>query len=178
MAWTSHVPGCDGPLRGVGTRVGTGVRADTRSETGAENTIRVSAVVLRRPDGMVLTVRKAGTAAFMFPGGKPGPGEPPLDTAVRELAEETGVVIGPEDLRHVGLWETETVNEPGRCLHSEVFEVRRPLARNEVTAPAAEIEELAWVDPAAPAVPGGHLIAPLLLAVFRSLVRVSSQRGS
>ena len=52
----------------------------------AGEVIRVSAVVLARPDRRVLTVRKAGTAMFMFPGGKHLPGEAPVDTAVREVA--------------------------------------------------------------------------------------------
>ena len=50
--------------------------------------IRVSAVVIRDADGRVLTVRKRGTSMFMFPGGKPDPGERPVDAAVRE---------GPDD---------------------------------------------------------------------------------
>ncbi|TFI12033.1 NUDIX domain-containing protein, partial [Micrococcus endophyticus] len=64
----------------------------------AAETIRVSAVVLARPDRRVLTVRKAGTTMFMFPGGKHLPGEDPLDTAVREVAEETGLRLRPDEL--------------------------------------------------------------------------------
>ena len=55
--------------------------ARTPTVTAGE-VIRVSAVVLARPDRRVLTVRKAGTAMFMFPGGKHLPGEDPVDTAV------------------------------------------------------------------------------------------------
>ncbi|MDH3061643.1 NUDIX domain-containing protein, partial [Gordonia alkanivorans] len=50
--------------------------------------IRVSAVVLRDSTGAVLTVRKRGTTRFMFPGGKPEPGESALQTAIRECREE------------------------------------------------------------------------------------------
>ncbi|GAA4757686.1 NUDIX hydrolase [Citricoccus nitrophenolicus] len=136
---------------------------------GATAPIEVSAVVLYRPDGRVLTVRKTGTTMFMFPGGKHHPGESPLATALRELAEETGLSVVPEDLEHLGAWDTEAANEDGHELHSEVFVLLRPLARNEVPTPDAEIEELVWMDPAEPQAPNGRGLAPLLLSVFESL---------
>lgn len=131
--------------------------------------IEVAAVVLFRPDGQILTVRKTGTSMFMFPGGKHQPNETPLGTAIRELAEETGLSVPPEDLEHLGAWDTPAANENGQQLHSEVFALLRPLARNEVPTPNAEIEELVWMDPAAPQAPAGHGMAPLLLAVFDHL---------
>ncbi|MGO1886168.1 MAG: NUDIX hydrolase [Citricoccus sp.] len=137
--------------------------------SGTPQPIEVAAVVLYRPNGEVLTVRKAGTSMFMFPGGKHQPGEAPLDTALRELAEETGLSVPPQDLEHLGAWETPAANEDGHQLHSEVFALLRPLARNEVPTPDAEIEELVWMDPAAPQAPAGQGIAPLLLAVFDQL---------
>lgn len=124
--------------------------------------IRVSAVVMAGPDGRVLTVRKAGTAAFMFPGGKHEPGERPLDTAVRETGEETGLRLRPEDLVHLGAWDVPAANEPGRSLHAEVFGLRRPLAPHEVPEPSGEIAERHWMDPASPAAPEGSTVAPLL----------------
>ncbi|QCU79118.1 NUDIX domain-containing protein [Citricoccus sp. SGAir0253] len=133
--------------------------------------IRVSAVVLYRPDGHVLTVRKAGTSMFMFPGGKHHDGEHPRDTAVRELAEETGLVVPPGDLEYLGAFRTAAANEDGHELHSEVFALMRPLARNEVPEPTTEIEQLAWMDPRAARAPGGHGIAPLLTAVFPEILR-------
>lgn len=137
--------------------------------SSATQPIEVAAVVLYRPNGEILTVRKAGTSMFMFPGGKHRPGESPLDTALRELAEETGLAVPPEDLEYLGAWDTPAANENGQQLHSEVFALLRPLARNEVPTPDAEIEELAWMDPAAPQAPAGHGMAPLLTAVFEHL---------
>lgn len=131
--------------------------------------IEVAAVVLYRPNGEILTVRKTGTGMFMFPGGKQQGDESALDTAIRELAEETGLAVPPEDLEYLGAWDTPAANENGLQLHSEVFVLLRPLARNEVPTPDAEIEELAWMDPAAPQAPAGHGMAPLLLAVFEDL---------
>lgn len=132
-------------------------------------TIRVSAVVMARPDGRVLTVRKAGTGMFLFPGGKHHPGEEPLDTAVRETAEETGLRIRPDELIHLGAWDTPAANEPGAALHAEVYGLWRPIARHEVPEPTDEIVELHWMDPAAPQAPAGHAVAPLLLPVLAAV---------
>ena len=131
--------------------------------------IRVSAVVMARPDGRVLTVRKAGTGMFMFPGGKHHAREEPVDTAVRETAEETGLRIRPDELVHLGAWDTAAANEPGAALHAEVFGLWRPIARHEVPEPTDEIVELHWMDPAAPQAPAGHAVAPLLFPVLAAV---------
>lgn len=106
--------------------------------------ISVSAVVLTRPDGALVTVRKRGTDRFMLPGGKWEPGESPRRCAVRELSEELGVVLDDDEMTRLGRYETATANEPGFRLVSEVFAARC----GGPAAPAAEIEELHWLDPA------------------------------
>ena len=50
--------------------------------------IRVGAVVLRNPQGDVLTVRKQGATLFQRPGGKPEGNETMRETVVREVGEE------------------------------------------------------------------------------------------
>lgn len=115
-------------------------------EPGAR-VITVTAVVLRRADGRVATVRKRGTDRFMHPGGKPEPGESPAETGAREIGEELGVVAEPAELEYLGRFETATANEPGFVLRSDVFALAREVAADE-PAPRAEIAELRWVDPA------------------------------
>ncbi|WP_318241419.1 NUDIX hydrolase [Cellulomonas avistercoris] len=118
--------------------------------------IRVSAVVLRRPTGEVLTVRKRGTHRFMLPGGKPEPGESAARTAVREAYEEVGAVLDEARLRELGSFRAAAANEAGHEVVGTVFE--HP--HTGETAPAGEIEELRWLDPA------GDLpddLAPLLV---------------
>lgn len=111
-----------------------------------EPVITVSAVVLRDDDGRILTVRKRGTSRFMLVGGKPEPGETPAQTALRETTEEVGLALDPEELRVLGSFEAPAANEPGHRLVSHVF--THPLPA--LPRPAAEIEEVRWLDPAQP----------------------------
>ncbi len=134
--------------------------------------IRVSAVVLRDRDGRVLTVRKAGTTRFMLPGGKPEPGESPLDTAVRECREELGLVIPPARLVSFGQpIVAAAANETDRQVIADVFDHG---LLTEPVAPRAEIADLAWVDPHVddPALDG----APLHDEVFPLLARWPTYR--
>ncbi len=102
--------------------------------------ITVAAVVLRDDDGRVLNVRKRGTTMFMLPGGKPEPGETPSQTAVREIAEELGIVLDEAELILLGEFEAPAANEPGHVVRSTVF--THP-GRHDPSI-AAEIVELRW----------------------------------
>lgn len=107
--------------------------------------IRVSAVVVRDPEGRVLNVRKRGTSMLMLPGGKPETGEDPRDTAIREFREELGIDLDPLRLRGLGEFRSPAANEPGRDVVAHVFE--HPYVA--VDRPLAEIEHLEWADPTA-----------------------------
>ena len=111
------------------------------SDTPAVRVISVSAVVLTRPDGAVVTVRKAGTDRFMLPGGKWEAGESPLECAIREVGEELGAVLTPDALTPLGRFDTATANEPGFLLVSEVFAAEV----DGLQQPRAEIAEVRWV---------------------------------
>ncbi|GAA1172260.1 NUDIX hydrolase [Nesterenkonia xinjiangensis] len=124
-----------------------------------QGTIHVSAVVIRNSGGEVLTVRKSGTDRFMLPGGKPVPGETPVQTAVRECEEELGVELWPEDLRALGTFQAVAANEPGLLVTGEVF-VHDAAPAAVDAAPAAEIAELRWLCPASAPLPED--LAPLL----------------
>ena len=111
--------------------------------SGTGKTISVSAVILRDRAGRWLTVRKRGTSCFMHPGGKPEPGESAAEAALREVGEEIGLRLAPEVLEPLGHVRTAAANEPGFTLLADVF--LAPCAVDP--QPAAEIEELRWIDP-------------------------------
>ncbi|WP_209305630.1 NUDIX domain-containing protein [Microbacterium sp. dk485] len=104
--------------------------------------IHVSAAVIVDAEGRLLLVRKAGTTAFMQPGGKPEPGESPSETLSRELAEEVGVSVAPADLSSLGTFTAAAANEPGFVVVAEVFAAD---IGSQHPAVGAEIAELRWV---------------------------------
>lgn len=133
--------------------------------SGIDKTISVSAVILRDPAGRWLTVRKRGTSCFMHPGGKPEPGESAAETALRELGEELGFRLDPAALEPLGHVRTAAANEPGFRLHADVFLAPCP----EDPQPAAELEELRWIDPRELSAGGERdaSLAPLLFDCVR-----------
>ena len=104
--------------------------------------ITVTALCLLDDRGRLLLVRKRGTSRFMQPGGKPEPGETPAQTGARELTEELGLAVQPGDLTLLGTWQGPAANEADTLLVATVFLC--PLTAEPV--PAAEIEEIAWLD--------------------------------
>lgn len=129
-------------------------------------TLRIAAALLTRADGKTLLVRKRGTEAFMQPGGKIDAGESALDALARELNEELGLVIAPEQTRFLGEFSAVAANEPGFEVNCQLYGVQV----EDPVNPAAEIEEAIWVD-------GGNIdqlhLAPLtrdsILPLYRSL---------
>jgi 8-oxo-dGTP pyrophosphatase MutT (NUDIX family) len=129
-------------------------------------TIRIAAALL--VDGeRTLLVRKRGTTAFMQPGGKIEPDETPVDALVRELREELGLEIGPAALSHLGQFSAVAANEPDCTVEAELFALTIAMKQTDSQPlPAAEIEEMIWLDPKAI---GGVNLAPLTRDVVLAL---------
>lgn len=79
----------------------------------------------------------------MQPGGKPEPGETPLQAVVREVYEELGVKFAPEAFENQGQWHGLAANEDETSIHAHLFGAKF----NGFPKPLAEIEELLWIDP-------------------------------
>ena len=123
--------------------------------------IDIVTAVIRDAGGRMLVVRKRGTAIFMKPGGKRESGEDDLTALARELGEEIGCRL--VDAALLGAFEAPAANEPGFTVRSATYLAR---VEGEITA-LAEIEELAWIDPAAP---GDIVLAPLMRVVLSTLL--------
>lgn len=108
------------------------------------STIRIAAALLIGSNGHTLLVRKRGTQAFMQPGGKIDAGEQPAEALARELFEELNLRIDPSDATYLGDFSAPAANEPGFTVHAELFQVHIDVP----VTPAAEIEEVRWIDPA------------------------------
>ncbi|WP_447761330.1 NUDIX hydrolase [Pseudomonas moraviensis] len=108
------------------------------------STIHIAAALLLNAHGQTLLVRKRGTTAFMQPGGKIEAHELPIHALARELEEELGLQIDPAQASFLGQFSAPAANEPGFVVHADIFQ----LTIDADVIPAAEIEEVIWVDPA------------------------------
>ncbi len=124
--------------------------------------VEVAACVVRNPAGHVLMARRradqSSPGCWEIPGGKIEPGESAAQAALRELHEETGLSAqGLRPLiRHIH-------DFPTRRIHLSVFEA----AACSGLPTGIEGNELAWVDPAQPAV------GPILPSNLRVLARLA-----
>lgn len=130
--------------------------------------IRIAAALLIGPDGRTLLVRKRGTQAFMQPGGKIEAHEQPVQALARELEEELGLLIDTTQARYLGQFSAPAANEPGFVVEAEIF----LLDIQQAVSPAAEIEEVLWIDPDAV---GEVVLAPLtrdlILPFYRNALK-------
>lgn len=115
--------------------------------------LRIATSVIERADGKIALVRKRGTSAFMQPGGKLEPGEAAVDAVIREVEEELGIRLDGK-LEPLGRFTAIAANEADTLVLADVFWSRC----DEELLVRAEIEELRWIDPAAP---GDITLAPL-----------------
>jgi len=95
--------------------------------------------------GRLLMVRSRGRERFYLPGGKREAGESDLAALAREVREELSVTLKVETAEAVGVFEALA---DGRSDGALVRLTAYRAAFEGTLAPAAEIEELAWLGPA------------------------------
>ena len=128
--------------------------------------IRIAAALLLNANGQTLLVRKRATTAFMQPGGKIEAHELPVHALARELEEELDLQIDPAQATFLGQFSAPAANEPGCVVQADIFQ----LTINADVSPAAEIEEVIWIDPATD---GDVVLAPLTRDVILPFYRAS-----
>ena len=149
--------------------IGARVQAD-RAPAGAD---RYRAVVdvyvlLRRADGMILLLERAGTGyadgQLCPPSGHLEAGESVADCAVREAAEETGVVVDPADLAFTHVVHHRNPEGQGRI---GVFFTATRWAGEAVNREPHKCARLCWADPASPPAHTVPYTAAALAAITR-----------
>lgn len=110
--------------------------------------IRPSAEADASGEEVLLGLKRTGLGAGLRVGlgGKLEPGESARQAAVREIAEESGIVVRPQDLLELGSLRYEFPHRPAWSQHSTAFIVR------EFSGEAQETEEItpAWFPLDAP----------------------------
>ncbi|WP_181954212.1 DUF4031 domain-containing protein [Kocuria coralli] len=131
-------------------------------------------------DGKLLTVRKRDTGMFMLVGGKREEGESAEAAAVREIAEEVGLTVAPDDLELLGHFVAPAANEAQTWVDSTVFVVAPEYVDADDGArpsPQAEIEELRYLDLSPAAVETAEAaLAPLVRRQVLPMLRRRDRR--
>ena len=99
------------------------------------------ASVAVRVDGRVLAVRTSYRPGWDTPGGGLGPFEDPRRGALRELAEETGLVLEPGALRPLAVIGFA---QEDRGIEHHLFEAERAV-EPPLRPAVGEIAEIAWL---------------------------------
>lgn len=102
--------------------------------TAKRKGVKLRATVIYRKDGEVLFVRKRN-AKWNLPGGRVERNETPLEAAMREMGEETGLAFN--ELRYISVYREEKV------IHY-LFEARKA---DHKPRPRNEIEACRWIKP-------------------------------
>lgn len=104
--------------------------------------------VVVREDGRVLMSRRCDDGYWDFPGGYCNLGENAAHTAVRETAEETGLVIAPQRILGIHSPAEAWVYPNGDQVQGVVTFFKARPAGGEATPDRVESAEIAWLAPA------------------------------
>ena len=91
----------------------------------------------------VLSTRTRGRSLFYLPGGKREAGESDTQALEREILEELQVALDPATIRPFGVFEAQADSHPEGVRVCMTCYTAEPIGS---PAPAAEIEEMRWLD--------------------------------
>ena len=93
-------------------------------------------------DGKVLLIEQANTGTYNFPKGHMNPGETEIETATREVKEETNldVIINSKLRFSLSYVQKNIINK------EVVYYVAKAININEIKAQEKEIKQMIWVD--------------------------------
>lgn len=122
------------------------------------------AAIVRDPDGRILLQKRADNGAWGLPGGAIDPGEPPAVALVREVYEETGLVVRPRRIVAVlgGAAEFRYLYPNGDVTEYTVILFTAEVVRGEPAPRDGEATEVRYLDRAEIA----RLARPHLLALL------------
>ncbi len=119
---------------------------------------RVGSVIIKHKK--LLVTRDDDEDYFKSPGGRIESSEKPEQTIIRELAEELGIEVNPDNMELFGTYFVEAHDGSGKKVRMDTYLVRKWKGTPE---PQAEIAELKWIT-------SDGLKTESLGKVFRSFV--------
>lgn len=122
-------------------------------------TFRIGIAAVLRRNGRILMIQRQGShgaGTWCVPGGHIDPGETPAQTAAREVQEEVGLVLDPQDFLPM-TFTTDVFKVEGKKYITLYFETGAGPEEPRIMEPE-KISDLKWVEP--PHWPG-ELFLPL-----------------
>ena len=132
-------------------------------DLGTQHVVRCVGALIHRQDGRLLLIRRAnppGRGRWSLPGGRVEPGESDDVAVIREVAEETGLIVTAHEL--VG-----SVKRPGAGVIFDIHDYRCAVVGGDPAA-GSDASGLRWVDAAEfAALDGAGALSDLLADTLR-----------